>query len=94
MTLHPAPDRLVLELIEQQHESTHGIVMSNRSAAESPKGRVVDIGFEARSRFEGIQSGDTVFFSPGRGEVVVIEGGTRVIVHLGDVLAWVSEQAG
>lgn len=93
MTLHPAPDRLVLELIEQRHESTHGIVMSNRSSAESPKGRVVDAGLDARSRFEGLQRGDTVFFAPGRGDVVAVEGGSKVIVHLGDVLAWVSEQA-
>ena len=93
MTLHPAPDRLVLELIEQRHESTHGIVMSNRSSAESPKGRVVDAGLDARSRFEGLQRGDTVFFAPGRGEVVAVAGGSKVIVHLGDVLAWVSEPA-
>lgn len=93
MTLHPAPDRLVLELIEQRHESAHGIVMSNRSSAESPKGRVVEVGFDAKSRFEGMQRGDIVFFAPGRGEVVAVSGVSRVIVHLGDVLVWVSEQS-
>jgi co-chaperonin GroES (HSP10) len=92
MTLHPAPDRLVLELIEQRQESSQGIVMSNRSSGESPKGRVVEIGYDARSRLEGLQSGDTVFFAPGRGEIVAEAGESRIIVHLGDVLAWASSQ--
>lgn len=92
MTLHPAPDRLVLELIEQRHESAQGIVMSNRSTGESPKGRVVEIGYDARSRLEGLQQGDTVFFTPGRGEVVADAGESRIVVHVGDVLAWTNSQ--
>ncbi|NMT64400.1 co-chaperone GroES [Marinobacter orientalis] len=92
MTLHPAPDRLILELIEQRHESAQGIVMSHRSSGESPKGRVVEIGYEARSRLEGMERGDTVFFVPGQGEVVAVAGVSRVIIHLGDVLAWANEQ--
>lgn len=88
MTLHPAPDRVVLELIEQRHESAQGIVMSNRSSGESPKGRLVEIGYDARSRLEGLQQGDTVFFVPGRGEVVADAGDSRVVIHVNDVLAW------
>lgn len=89
MMLHPAPDRVVLELTEQQQESSQGIVMSNRSSGESPKGRVVEIGYDARSRLEGLQQGDTVFFVPGRGEVVADADDRRVIIHTDDVLAWV-----
>jgi len=92
MTLHPAPDRLVLELIEQRHESAQGIVMSHRSSGESPRGRVVEVGYEAKSRLEGMQPGDTVFFVPGQGEMVAAAGVSRVIIHLRDVLAWASEQ--
>ncbi|HET8801555.1 MAG TPA: hypothetical protein VFN01_10255 [Marinobacter sp.] len=92
MTLHPAPDRLVLEFIEQRHESAQGIVMSNRSSGESPKGRVVEVGYEASSRLEGMQKGDTVFFAPGKGDLVAVAGVSRVIIHVGDVLAWANEQ--
>jgi len=92
MTLHPAPDRLVLELIEQRHESAQGIVMSNRSTGESPKGRVVDIGYEAKTRLEGLQPGNTVFYMPGKGDVVADAGVSKVIIHISDVLAWSSGQ--
>lgn len=92
MTLNPAPDRLVLEVIEQKQESSQGIVMSNRSSGESPKGRVVEVGYEALSRLEGIRTGDTVFVSAGRGEVIAVAGVNRIIVHVSDVLAWISEQ--
>lgn len=92
MTLHPAPDRLVLEFIEQRHESAQGIVMSNRNSGESPKGRLVDVGYEALSRLEGITRGDTVFFSTGQGELVTSEGVHRLVIRSSDVLAWISEQ--
>ncbi|AXS83129.1 hypothetical protein D0851_08835 [Marinobacter sp. Arc7-DN-1] len=92
MTLHPAPDRLVLEFIEQRHESAQGIVMSNRSSGESPKGRFVEGGYEALSRLEGIKRGDIVFFSTGQGELVTAAGRERLIIHTSAVLAWVSEQ--
>ncbi|MDK8461930.1 hypothetical protein [Marinobacter sp. SS13-12] len=92
MTLHPAPDRVVLELIEQRHESAQGIVMSNRSSGESPKGRVVEIGYGARTRLEGLQQGDTVFFVAGQGDVVADCGDSKVIIHTDDVLAWASNQ--
>jgi co-chaperonin GroES (HSP10) len=62
MALHPAPDRLVLDFIEQRNESAQGIVMSNRTAGESPKGRLIEAGYQALSILEGIKSGDTVFF--------------------------------
>ncbi|TGN39145.1 co-chaperone GroES [Marinobacter confluentis] len=92
MTLHPAPDRIILELIEQRQESAQGIVMSNRSSGESPKGRVVEIGYDARSRLEGLQQGDTLFFAAGRGEIIADAGSSRIIVHVGDVLAWANSQ--
>lgn len=92
MTLHPAPDRLVLEFIEQRHESAQGIVMSNRSSGESPQGRLVEVGHEALSRLEGISRGDTVFFATGRGELVTLAGTSRMVIHASDVLAWVSAQ--
>lgn len=92
MTLHPAPDRVVLELIEQRQESAQGIVMSHRSSGESPKGRVVEIGYDARARLEGLRQGDTVFFAAGQGEVVADAGDSRVIIHTNDVLAWARNQ--
>ena len=92
MTLHPAPDRLVLEFIEQRHESAHGIVMSERGSGDSPKGRLVEAGHEALSGLEGMKQGDTVFFAPGRGDLVTTAGVTRLIIHSSDVLAWDSEQ--
>ena len=92
MRLHPAPDRLILELIDQRQESAQGIVMSNRSSGESPKGRLVEVGYEAGVRLEGVKPGDTIFFMPGKGDVVAEAGASRVIIHLSDVLAWSSEQ--
>lgn len=92
MTLNPTPDRLVLELPEQRHESAQGIVMSNRSSGESPRGRVVEIGHEARLRLEGIQPGDTVFFIATQGDLVADDGANRVIIHISDVLAWASDK--
>jgi co-chaperonin GroES (HSP10) len=92
MALHPAPDRLVLEFIEQQNESAQGIVMSNRSAGESPKGRLIEAGYQALSILEGIKSGDTVFFSTGQGELVTDAGLGRLIIKASDVLAWSNEQ--
>lgn len=92
MTLNPAPDRVVLELIEQRHESAQGIVMSHRSTGESPKGRVVEIGYDARTRLEGLQKGDTVFFAAGKGDLVADAGVSRVVIHTDDVLAWARNQ--
>ncbi len=92
MTLHPAPDRLVLEFIEQRHESAQGIVMSNRNSGECPQGRLIEVGYEALSRLEGITRGDTIFFSTGKGELVTVAGISRLVIHASDVLAWISEQ--
>lgn len=92
MKIYPAPDRLVLEHIEQKQESVHGIVMSNRMSGESAKGRLMELGFEALSRFEGIKKGDVVFIAAGCGEMVVVDGERRLLVHHNDVLAWTSGQ--
>lgn len=92
MSLNPAPDRLVLEIIEQRQESAHGIVLSQKNSGESPQGRLIEIGHDARLRLEGLQVGDTVFFAPGQGGLVADSGVSRVIVHVNDVLAWTKSQ--
>jgi co-chaperonin GroES (HSP10) len=66
--------------------------MSNRSAGESPKGRLIEAGYQALSILEGIKSGDTVFFSAGQGELVTDAGLGRLIIRASDVLAWSNEQ--
>ena len=92
MNIHPAPDRLILKAIEQKQESVHGIVLSNRTSGESAKGCLLELGYEALSRFEGIKKGDAVYVASGCGEVVTVDGERRLIVHASDVLAWTSEQ--
>jgi co-chaperonin GroES (HSP10) len=88
MHLTPAPDHLVVQVIEQPTESSQGILMARTSVNEPPRGTVISLGENARDQLRTLEPQYTVYFAPATAHSVNRDGMQYVVIDYRSVLAW------
>lgn len=92
MKIKPISDRIVVERLEQEQQTSGGIFIPDSAKEKSQQGRVVAVGpgkiADHRDRFPlQVSEGDTVLFSKYAGTDVKISGTDYIIMREDDILA-------
>lgn len=92
MKIKPISDRIVVERLEQEQQTSGGIFIPDSAKEKSQQGRVVAVGpgkiADHGDRFPlQVSEGDTVLFSKYAGTDVKISGTDYIIMREDDILA-------
>ncbi|HVD25948.1 MAG TPA: co-chaperone GroES [Gaiellaceae bacterium] len=95
MDLQPLGDRLIVEVLEEEEQTTSGIVLPDTAKEKPQRGRVLAVGPGSRDedgKFVGMEvaEGDEVVFSKYGGTEIKLGADEYLILRESDVLAKVA----
>jgi chaperonin GroES len=100
MKLQPLGDRLIVEVLDEEQETTSGIVLPDTAKEKPQRGRVLAVGPGGRSQETGervqmdVEEGEEVVFSKYGGTEIRIGADDVLILRESDVLAKVVHTGG
>jgi chaperonin GroES len=91
MNVRPLHDRIIVERIEEEEQSSGGIIIPDSAKEKPMQGKVIAVG-KGRIEKDGkvtpldVKSGDTVLFGKYAGQEIKVQGGEYLIIREEEVL--------
>jgi len=91
MNVRPLHDRIIVERIEEEEQSSGGIIIPDTAKEKPQQGKVIAVG-KGRIEKDGkvtpldVKAGDTVLFGKYAGQEIKIDGNEYLIVREEEVL--------
>ena len=91
MEIKPLDDRVLVERLEEEQETTSGRIIIPDTAKEEPRlGRVVAVGTDEELQ-EKVKVGDKIVYGKYVGDEIKLEGKEYLLVQRADILAIVMD---
>jgi len=91
MNVRPLHDRIIVERIEEEEQSSGGIIIPDTAKEKPQQGKVIAVG-KGRIEKDGkvtpldVKAGDTVLFGKYAGQEIKVQGGEYLIIREEEVL--------
>jgi chaperonin GroES len=91
MNVRPLHDRIIVERIEEEEQSSGGIIIPDSAKEKPQQGKVIAVG-KGRIEKDGkvtpldVKAGDTVLFGKYAGQEIKVQGGEYLIIREEEVL--------
>ena len=97
MNVRPLHDRIIVERIEEEEQSSGGIIIPDTAKEKPQQGKVIAVG-KGRIEKDGkvtpldVKAGDTVLFGKYAGQEIKVEGGEYLIIREEEVLGVIEKK--